>query len=93
MQEASGLSVRQFCEKRGLREPSFYAWRRTLKQSDQAATQPAFVPVMLAPHVASSSSHITIELRGGHIVHLSETMATERVVALLRGLEASEVTP
>ena len=91
-QAASRLSVRRFCEEKGLSEPSFYAWRRTLAQRDQAIQAPEFVPVMLAPHVASSS-RITIELRGGRVVHLPETMATERVVALLRGLEASEVMP
>jgi hypothetical protein len=92
-QAASRLSVRGFCEEKGLSEPSFYAWRRTLAQRDQAIQVPEFVPVMIAPHVASSSSRFTIELRGGRVVHLPETMATERVVALLRGLEASEVTP
>ena len=90
-QAASRLSVRRFCEEKGLSEPSFYAWRRTLGQ--RAAIQvPEFVPVMIGPHVAGSSSRITIELRGGRVVHLPETMATERVVALLRGLETSEVT-
>ena len=92
-QAASRLSVRRFCEEKGLSEPSFYAWRRTLAQRDQAIQASEFVPVLLTPHVASSSSRITIELRGGRVVHLPETMATERVVALLRGLEASEVTP
>ena len=92
-QAASRLSVRRFCEEKGLSEPSFYSWRRTLAQRDQAIQVPEFVPVVLTPHVASSSSRITIELRGGRGVHLPETMATERVVALLRGLEASEVMP
>ena len=31
-QSASGQSVRAFCAARGLSEPSFYAWRRTLAQ-------------------------------------------------------------
>ena len=89
---ASGLSVRRFCEAHGLSEASFYAWRRTLQQRDQpATTTPQFVPLMLSP-VASSGS-ITIELRGGRVVRLPETMATERLIALLRGLEASEVKP
>jgi hypothetical protein len=92
-QAASRLSVRRFCEERGLSEPSFYAWRRTLAQRDQAIQVPEFVPVRLAPHIAGSSFCITIELRGGRVVHLPETMATERVVALLRGLEANEVRP
>lgn len=89
---ASGLNVRRFCEAHGLSEASFYAWRRTLQQRDQpTTTTPQFVPLMLSP-VASSGS-ITIELRGGRVVRLPETIATERLIALLRGLEASEVKP
>jgi hypothetical protein len=42
----SGLSVRAFCEKQGLSEPSFYAWRRTLAARDAAAVR--FVPVQVA---------------------------------------------
>src|SRR6187401_66176 len=80
-QAASRLSVRRFCEEKGLSEPSFYAWRRTLSQRDEAVQVPEFLPVMIAPHVAGSSSRITIELRGGRVMHLPETMATERVVA------------
>lgn len=111
-QATSGLSVRRFCQERGLSEPSFYAWRRTLQERDQAAV-PAFLPVVVAPQANASPTsvsaalpsreRITIELRGGRVVHLPETMATERVVALLCGLEAvalegsrpeaSEVTP
>ena len=106
-QSASGLSVRRFCQERGLGEPSFYAWRRTLQERDQAAV-PAFLPVVVAPQASASptsasaalpsSGRITIELRGGRVVHLPETMATERLVALLcgleaGGLEASEVAP
>lgn len=95
---ASGLSVRQFCQENGLSEPSFYAWRRTLAERHQPAPASEFLPVMLAPHIASSSSRITLELRGGRLLHLPETIATERLVALLRGLEArtpeaSEVKP
>lgn len=111
-QATSGLSVRRFCQGRGLSEPSFYAWRRTLQERDQATTQqvarPAFVPVLLTPQPSPSSTseraaflnrdRITIELRGGRVVHLPESIATERLVALLCGLEAgvleaSEVTP
>ena len=31
---ASGLSVRQFCTKEGLSEPSFYSWRKKLVGDD-----------------------------------------------------------
>ena len=43
----SGLSVWGFCEERGLSEPSFYAWRRTLADRDAAAVR--FVPVQVTP--------------------------------------------
>lgn len=105
-QAASGLSVRRFCREHELSEPSFYAWRRTLRERDQA-TVPEFLPVVVAPlanasptseNAAFQSSgrsvfagglHITIELRDGRVVHLPETIAIERLVALLCGLEAS----
>jgi transposase-like protein len=45
----SGLSVRQFCQLRELSEPSFYAWRRTLRQRDTEATPTPFLPVRIVP--------------------------------------------
>ena len=36
--KSSGLSVRQFCQKEGLSEPSFYSWRKKLAQADDAET-------------------------------------------------------
>jgi hypothetical protein len=33
-QPASGLSIRAWCEHEGVKEASFYAWRRTLAQRD-----------------------------------------------------------
>lgn len=36
----SGLSVRAFCEREGVPESAFYAWRRTIQQRD-AARHPA----------------------------------------------------
>ena len=43
--QASGLSVRAFCERRGLTVGSFYAWRRVLER--RAAGKAAFVPVQV----------------------------------------------
>jgi len=31
-QAGSGLSIRQFCAKEGISQPSFYAWRRKLQE-------------------------------------------------------------
>jgi transposase len=64
---ASGLSVREFCSQRTLREANFYAWRRELQLRDagSASSAPAkFVPVKVVPTTA------TIEVRcpSGHVV-------------------------
>jgi hypothetical protein len=50
----SGLSVRAFCAARGLSEPSFYAWRRTLAQRDAAAVP--LVPVTVTPEPTPASA-------------------------------------
>lgn len=33
-QQRSGMEVRPYCEQQGIREPSFYAWRKRLKQQE-----------------------------------------------------------
>jgi transposase len=52
--QQSQLSVRDFCQRRRLREPSFYSWRRLLRergligdgaQATPAVTTPAFLKV------------------------------------------------
>ena len=37
----SGLTVRQYCENRGVSEPSFFAWRSELARRDAAANKQA----------------------------------------------------
>jgi transposase-like protein len=50
----SGLSVRAFCQRHRLPVPSFYAWRRTLRQRDgqtpQVAAPVTFLPVHVRHH-------------------------------------------
>lgn len=45
--QSSGLSIRAFCAQHDLSQPSFYAWRRAIKQRDAAAG--TFVPVRVVP--------------------------------------------
>ncbi|MGZ6300233.1 MAG: IS66 family insertion sequence element accessory protein TnpA [Candidatus Limnocylindria bacterium] len=94
-QSTSGLSVREFCKRHHLSEPSFYGWRRTLRGRDvhQPAEQPAFVPVVVRderPPVRDTG--IVIELRGGRLLRLSGSTPAGRVAELVRALEAAEVT-
>ena len=51
--QSSGLSVRQFCKKESLSEPSFYSWRKKLtgadsQQDNQHESEPsAFIEVAI----------------------------------------------
>ena len=58
---ASGLTVRAFCEERGLSEPSFYAWRRELSERYGAAS--VFVPVQVVadePRLAAGALELVV---------------------------------
>ena len=77
-QAASGLSIRRFCRRHDLREPTFYAWRARLRA--EAAT-PDFVPVTVrasaatagatgAPELGALPGLIEIVLGGGQRVRL-----------------------
>ncbi len=74
---ASGLSVREFCQRRGLTEPTFHYWRRELRMRDSAAStaamssvkksRPAVVPLTVLP-----TATLAVEVRcpSGHVVLL-----------------------
>ena len=82
---ASGLSVRAFCARRGLAEPSFYAWRKELQRRDAAL--PAFVPVRLVPDDdAPCDGSVTVVLAGGRLVRVGpgfDVATLRQVVAVL----------
>ncbi|MGA9208686.1 MAG: hypothetical protein WB347_12845 [Terriglobales bacterium] len=90
----SGLSVREFCRREKLHESAFYAWRRTIKERgprQRGRKPPAFVPLVLGDmHPAAS---ITLELRGGRFLRLSESFPVERLASLVLALEAAEARP
>ena len=70
--KSSGLTVRAFCARHHIKQPSFYAWRRELQQRDAAT---AFVPVQVETNdqVARVTSITTIEvvLAGGQCVRVT----------------------
>jgi transposase-like protein len=82
--QTSGLSVRAFCRRRGLAEPTFHYWKRELQARDEAAgsaqgtaskrppatsSRPAFVPVMVLPGTTFS---VEVRCPSGHVVCLPE---------------------
>ena len=100
----SGLSVREFCRRRKLHESAFYFWRRTIQERDAARhsprqccpkrrgiKRPAFVPLVLDD--MHTEAGITLELRGGRALRLSESFPVERLAILVHALEANEGRP
>ena len=60
-QSRSGLSVRVFCARGGLKEAAFYFWRREIRHRDDLQTgmrapAPAFVEVHAAPTPTTATS-------------------------------------
>jgi len=99
-QRKGGLGVREFCQREGVTESALYAWRRTLAERDaeraavMPTTRPAFVPVVVRDDPPTDvDGRIGIELSGGArkvVMHLPGTTPVERLVELVRGIEASE---
>lgn len=85
---ASGLSVREFCQREQLTESQFYAWRRTIGERDGADNaQPAFVPAVVTKE-AAQESWMAIELASGCVLRFSGPVATEQLADLVIALQA-----
>ena len=84
--QASGLSVRAFCERRGLTFASFYAWRRGLQR--RAAEKAAFVPVqVVADAVPTQTSALEVILTDGRAVRVAPGFDAATLRQLLDVLE------
>jgi hypothetical protein len=85
--QASGLSVRAFCERRGLTVASFYAWRRVLQQ--RAAEKAAFVPVqVVADALPTQASILEVVLTDGRTVRVApgfDAATLRQLLAVLEG--------
>jgi transposase len=85
----SGLSVREFCDRHRLAEPSFYAWRRALQQREDAGT---FIPVRLAPEEEPApAGGVEVVLAGGRRLRVRPGFDPATLRQLLAVLE--EVPP
>ena len=85
--QASGLSVRAFCERQRLSEPSFYAWRRKLATCD--ARRPVFVPVQISADEEglTGDSSLEVVLAGGRRVRVPAGFDAATLRQLLAVLE------
>lgn len=88
---ASGLSVRAYCQREKLTESAFYAWRRTVAERNceakSAQRAPAFLPMMVTDRSVREAS-IEMELAGGRILRLPESISAERLAELVHALES-----
>jgi hypothetical protein len=83
---ASGQAVREFCDRRGLNERAFYAWRRRLVQRDAEATH--FVPVqVVAESMSTTVSPLEVVSRNGRSVRVGPGFDAPTLRQLLAVLE------
>ncbi len=84
--QLSGLSVRAFCARHHLAQPSFYAWRREIQQRDAVAD--TLVPVQLVPDdEPSGPSTFEVVLVGGRTLRVAPGFDAVTLRQLLAVLE------
>lgn len=89
-QRESGLSVRVFCDRHGLSEPSFYGWRREIQRRDADAG--AFTPVrVVADETPTPACCFEVALVGGRTLRVAPGFDAATLRQLLAVLE--EVRP
>jgi hypothetical protein len=90
---ASGLTIRDYCSRHHLSEPSFYAWRRTLTQRgcpregaprDEAVT---FVPVQVQPDLFVTPPVLELVLTNGRLLRIPLGIDLAHLRELLAVLE------
>ena len=89
----SGLSIRAFCGRHHLAEPTFYYWRQELARRDRrltargepatSATAPAFVPVRVV-----ANEPIEVVVRSGQVVRVAAGFEPAHLRAIIDALEA-----
>ena len=68
-QPRSGLSIRAYCARHGLSQPSFYAWRSELARRDaEHRRRPAIVPVIVG--AGAPEPTVEFQLPGGLIIRV-----------------------
>ena len=103
-QRTSRLSVRAFCAREQLSEPSFYAWRRTLAQrklvrkpirtTRQPTAPPGFVsltpPTPLAAGLFQPAAAVELVHRDGHVLRIAAGCDRNTLSTVLSALSAED---
>ena len=91
--QRSGLSVRAFCRRHRLAEPTFYTWRRTLGEGDrttngsQGPGAVTFLPVHVKNDHTDQPPSLELVLGGGRQVRIPPGFDPATLRALLAVLE------
>ena len=90
-QASSGLSVAAFCREQSISAPSFYAWRRKLRDAEVSASGPQdgasggqFLPVEIA--TSKPTSLVRIVLPHGVSVEASSGIDQEVLLHIVQSL-------
>ena len=84
---ASGLSLRAFGEREGLKVERLQRWRRQLRNEAMSAVAvPAFVEVRRRPR---RSEAVAIVLRSGRMLRVSESIDSEALRRIVEALEGA----
>lgn len=104
-QRKSGLSVRAFCAREQLSEPSFHAWRRTLaeRQADRQPTRttrkkrnvpPAFVslttPAPPRADLFQPAAAVELVHRDGHVLRIAAGCDRGTLLTVLSALATED---
>jgi hypothetical protein len=83
-QQRSGMSVRQFCEKQGLAEHAFYAWRKRVR----TAGPPRFALLQPAEAGLATGSTVELVLPTGERLRVAADAEAATIRAVLEALRA-----
>jgi hypothetical protein len=84
--KASGLKVREFCEREGVTPTTFAHWRKEIAARDArrtTTTDPLFVPVRVAAVLAP----LEVALPGGRVVRVPPAFDPAHLQAVVTALE------
>src|SRR3954453_11031579 len=89
--QQSGLTVRTFCQRHRLSEPTFYAWRRTLAQRPSPGPRDdeplTFVPLTVRHETLPAAPALEFILGDGRLLRIPQGFDPAALRPLLTALE------